>query len=469
MVQKALMEAGVDRGAKRWFTCPNGHPFAIGNCGGAVMESTCPECNVKIGGTGHKLLHGKALGEVTGGDQDALFQASILVDNSDPGYCLRAADKEEKNFSARQLTDKTLRILRLLMHAGLAMGYYLADEEWVAEMISVVNPGYASPEIKEDPGSLILGHLRNDITLVKGNLDVSDEQLALLLHEAVNVADREAAEAAAQAAAAQAENERVLASAEQRLRTTAMAADQLTAERMQEEANGASEQRIAELDQQIQEIRAQCDALDGQLSAMRDAASLAQHGRGRHPSMAGQACSLGPLAESAICQPQSGRQLMEGEMAEVAEHRNVRGKSFVLVRYGGPGSAQNPDEVEVSTCWYEAKALELRRAADRMPDVLTNGRDRERWEASFHSTVLNPLVDGKTSLPEKLLEVEASYTVQDDEGSSFKEELLERFSVASFSVEDRQESVPGLWTYKRPFSFDKFEAIFTNNEDNAER
>lgn len=59
MVQRALMEAGADRGAKRWFTCPNGHPFAIGNCGGAVMESTCPECNSKIGGQGHKLLHGK--------------------------------------------------------------------------------------------------------------------------------------------------------------------------------------------------------------------------------------------------------------------------------------------------------------------------------------------------------------------------------------------------------------------------
>ena len=34
----------------------------------------------------HAYTHPKqALGEVTGGDADALFQASVLVDNSDPG------------------------------------------------------------------------------------------------------------------------------------------------------------------------------------------------------------------------------------------------------------------------------------------------------------------------------------------------------------------------------------------------
>jgi hypothetical protein len=67
MVQKALMEAGDSRGAKRWYTCPNGHPFAIGNCGGATQESKCPECGEAIGGSGHNLLStNKAMGAVTG-------------------------------------------------------------------------------------------------------------------------------------------------------------------------------------------------------------------------------------------------------------------------------------------------------------------------------------------------------------------------------------------------------------------
>ena len=42
MAVSALVAAGADRGANRWFTCANGHPFAIGECGGAMMESKCP-------------------------------------------------------------------------------------------------------------------------------------------------------------------------------------------------------------------------------------------------------------------------------------------------------------------------------------------------------------------------------------------------------------------------------------------
>lgn len=39
-----------------WFTCPNGHPYVIGECGGAMETGTCPECSAAIGGGGHALL-----------------------------------------------------------------------------------------------------------------------------------------------------------------------------------------------------------------------------------------------------------------------------------------------------------------------------------------------------------------------------------------------------------------------------
>lgn len=38
-----------------WFKCPNGHPYVIGDCGGAMMESTCNECGARIGGGNHAL------------------------------------------------------------------------------------------------------------------------------------------------------------------------------------------------------------------------------------------------------------------------------------------------------------------------------------------------------------------------------------------------------------------------------
>ncbi|XP_067163733.1 NFX1-type zinc finger-containing protein 1 isoform X2 [Apteryx mantelli] len=38
-----------------WFKCKNGHIYVIGECGGAMERSRCPECHEAIGGTNHTL------------------------------------------------------------------------------------------------------------------------------------------------------------------------------------------------------------------------------------------------------------------------------------------------------------------------------------------------------------------------------------------------------------------------------
>jgi hypothetical protein len=40
-----------------WYCCPNGHPYSIGECGGAMEQSTCPECGETIGGSNHRLAN----------------------------------------------------------------------------------------------------------------------------------------------------------------------------------------------------------------------------------------------------------------------------------------------------------------------------------------------------------------------------------------------------------------------------
>ena len=40
-----------------WYTCPNGHIFSIGECGGAMQASRCNECGEAIGGGSHTLLN----------------------------------------------------------------------------------------------------------------------------------------------------------------------------------------------------------------------------------------------------------------------------------------------------------------------------------------------------------------------------------------------------------------------------
>jgi hypothetical protein len=37
------------------FQCKNGHPYAIGECGGAMQQSRCPECGEVIGGANHAI------------------------------------------------------------------------------------------------------------------------------------------------------------------------------------------------------------------------------------------------------------------------------------------------------------------------------------------------------------------------------------------------------------------------------
>uniref|UniRef100_A0AAR5PM44 RZ-type domain-containing protein n=1 Tax=Dendroctonus ponderosae TaxID=77166 RepID=A0AAR5PM44_DENPD len=44
---------GFPRG--HWYKCPNGHPYCIGDCGGAIEKSVC-FCGEAIGGTQHRLL-----------------------------------------------------------------------------------------------------------------------------------------------------------------------------------------------------------------------------------------------------------------------------------------------------------------------------------------------------------------------------------------------------------------------------
>jgi len=46
-----------------WYHCPNGHVYTIGECGGAMQQSECPECSAIIGGHSHHLAPGNAPAE----------------------------------------------------------------------------------------------------------------------------------------------------------------------------------------------------------------------------------------------------------------------------------------------------------------------------------------------------------------------------------------------------------------------
>ncbi|XP_020339540.2 NFX1-type zinc finger-containing protein 1 [Oncorhynchus kisutch] len=56
-----------------WYSCPNGHVYAIGDCGGAMMSRNCPECNATIGGANHALASGNRVASEMDGAQHAAW------------------------------------------------------------------------------------------------------------------------------------------------------------------------------------------------------------------------------------------------------------------------------------------------------------------------------------------------------------------------------------------------------------
>lgn len=53
-----MASAAELRGTGHWYTCANGHPFSINNCGMPMEEARCPDCNAPIGGRNHEAAEG---------------------------------------------------------------------------------------------------------------------------------------------------------------------------------------------------------------------------------------------------------------------------------------------------------------------------------------------------------------------------------------------------------------------------
>ena len=79
MIVKAMNFA-----AGHWYKCPNGHVYAIGDCGGATQVAKCPDCNATIGGTNHSLAAGNQHAGEFDGSRYAAWSEGNNLENFDP-------------------------------------------------------------------------------------------------------------------------------------------------------------------------------------------------------------------------------------------------------------------------------------------------------------------------------------------------------------------------------------------------
>ena len=86
-------------------SCPNGHPYYIGECGRAWEVAKCPECNVEIGGRRHELAKNNRKGELT--------------EQSQSGYRIRKATASNPE---RNLSKLSVCATRICLHLAMLLG-----------------------------------------------------------------------------------------------------------------------------------------------------------------------------------------------------------------------------------------------------------------------------------------------------------------------------------------------------------
>ncbi|MCJ8729395.1 hypothetical protein PDJAM_G00105760 [Pangasius djambal] len=78
--ERVMIVKAMDLPQGHWYKCPNGHVYAIGDCGGAMESRRCPDCKATIGGSNHTLTQGNDVAsEMDGAQHAAWSNAANLI------------------------------------------------------------------------------------------------------------------------------------------------------------------------------------------------------------------------------------------------------------------------------------------------------------------------------------------------------------------------------------------------------
>ncbi|XP_019338481.2 E3 ubiquitin-protein ligase RNF213 isoform X2 [Alligator mississippiensis] len=143
-----------------WYTCANGHPCTIGECGRPMQVSRCIECNAEIGGSNHKSLPG--------------FQPiQQRTDRTQTGHVLGdPRNGDVLGVSERALSPVVCLVIRLLMHSAMLLGA-TKDPQSLNRIVKPPVP---------DPVSFFLAHMQKDLTQLIKTLGKSADETVNVVH-----------------------------------------------------------------------------------------------------------------------------------------------------------------------------------------------------------------------------------------------------------------------------------------------
>ncbi|KAF6732536.1 E3 ubiquitin-protein ligase RNF213 [Oryzias melastigma] len=126
----------------QWYTCPNGHPCTIGECGQPMQMSRCVDCGLVIGGQNHAPVQGF---------QHLQFQG----DRTQPGHILgdpRNRDNPDM-MDTKGLSSVPFTTLRMLTHISMLLGFCQHPQP----ISAIIKPPVA------DPAAFLFEHLDKDL------------------------------------------------------------------------------------------------------------------------------------------------------------------------------------------------------------------------------------------------------------------------------------------------------------------
>eukprot|EP00118_Oscarella_pearsei_P024112 m.298997 g.298997 ORF g.298997 m.298997 type:complete len:1015 (+) comp40786_c0_seq14:4240-7284(+) len=162
---------GAARGdvGTKWHQCPNGHPYFIDNCGGAVTTGTC-FCGAQIGGSEYQLHDQNKVG-------------TRQHDATETGHILgQPSARSDSVAPERGLSSASCAFVRFLMHAALMWASCSDDRQLVVAVAQIVKPGVHEAQLSE----FFWEHFEKDLKAFSKAIGQTPNDASVVIHQILN-------------------------------------------------------------------------------------------------------------------------------------------------------------------------------------------------------------------------------------------------------------------------------------------
>ncbi|XP_068134511.1 LOW QUALITY PROTEIN: E3 ubiquitin-protein ligase RNF213-like [Hyperolius riggenbachi] len=144
----------------RWYTCPNGHYCAVGECGQPMELSRCTDCGLAVGGQNHAPVVGFQMQQ---NEADQTKTGHVLGDPDRLGPAV-APD--------RDILAPAFILLRMVTHLSMLLG----SEEDTQSVLQIV-----TPPVRDVP-RFLFRHIERDLEYLRNSLGKSADDTTTVVH-----------------------------------------------------------------------------------------------------------------------------------------------------------------------------------------------------------------------------------------------------------------------------------------------